>query len=173
MYDNGDDPYAQFIPLEDESARGPMGMKPVQMAQPKELPGDPGSRLPGIEAFIDPSTDPELARVFQNIQFSYDSSAVKDASTIAQVRGVANYMKSHPDLYLFVEGHCDERGPEAYNLALGARRANTVRAMLLTEGVNKDHVFTISYGKERPLVMEHHDEARAKNRRVEFKVYRP
>lgn len=70
-----------------------------------------------------------------------------------------------------MEGHCDERGPEAYNLALGSRRAHAVRNMLLQQGVHPDQVFTISYGKERPLVMEHHDEGWAQNRRAEFKIY--
>lgn len=80
-------------------------------------------------------------------------------------------MRSHPNTYVFVEGHCDERGPEAYNLSLGAKRGNAVRNLLINEGVDPDHIFTISYGKERPLVFEHHEEAWAQNRRAEFKVY--
>ncbi len=168
-----DDAYCQFVPLEDDSPEGLMGMNRVDFPQPREMPGDPGSKLPGIEAFVDPSTDPVLNKSFQNIQFAYDSSQVKSDDNVTKLRAVASFMKAHPDVYLSVEGHCDERGPEAYNLALGARRANTVRNMLITEGVDKDHVFTISYGKERLLVLDHHDEAHAKNRRAEFKVYRP
>jgi peptidoglycan-associated lipoprotein len=168
-----DDPYCQFVGLEDENAQGVLGMKPVDFPQPREMPGDPGSRLPGLEAFIDPSTDPELAKVFQNVHYAYDSSQVKGDDNVGKVRAAANYMKAHPDLYVFVEGHCDERGPEAYNLALGSRRANTVRNMLIAEGVSKDHIFTISYGKERPLVLDRHEEGHCKNRRAEFKVYRP
>jgi peptidoglycan-associated lipoprotein len=137
------------------------------------MPGDPGSRLPNFESFVDPSTDPELSRAFQNISFGFDRSQVKGDHNIGKVRTAANYLKAHPELYVFVEGHCDKRGAEAYNLALGARRANIVRNMLVAEGVNPDHVFTISLGKERLLVLEDHEEAHAKNRRAEFKIYRP
>jgi peptidoglycan-associated lipoprotein len=168
-----EDPFCQFDALEDETAHGRLGMKPVDFPQPREMPGEPGSKLPSLEAFIDPSTYPELAKSFQNVQFAYDNSQVKGEDSIARVRAAANYMKAHPNVYVFVEGHCDERGPEAYNLALGSRRANSVRNMLIAEGVNKDRIFTISYGKERPLVLDHHDEARAINRRAEFKVYKP
>jgi peptidoglycan-associated lipoprotein len=54
---------------------------------------------------------------------------------------------------------------------LGARRANAIRDMLVNNGVHPDHVFTISYGKERPLILDHHEEAWAQNRRGEFKIY--
>lgn len=171
--DDGYDPYAQFVPLEDEDAKRVAGMRAIDIAQPREMPGDPGSQLPGFDAFIDPATDPVLSKVFQNVLFAYDNSQVKGEENIAKLRTAANYLKAHPQLYVFVEGHCDCHGAEAYNLALGARRANIVRNMLIAEGVDKDHVFTISFGKERLLVLENHEEAHSKNRRAEFKVYRP
>ena len=74
-------------------------------------------------------------------------------------------------MYLFVEGHCDKRGPQAYNFALGANRANSVRALLVKEGVNADHIFTVSYGKERPLADGDGEEFFRVNRRGQFKVY--
>ncbi len=80
-------------------------------------------------------------------------------------------MRFHPNIYIFIEGHTDERGPQAYNLALGSRRANTVRNLLINEGVDPDRLFTISYGKERPVILERHEEGWAKNRRGEFKIY--
>ncbi len=168
-----DDAYWQFVPLEDDSPEGTMGMNQVEFPQPREMPGDPGSRLPSIDAFLDPSLDPKLASTFQNILFAYDSSQVKSDENLKRIHGIAGYMRANPSVYLTVEGHCDERGPEAYNLALGSRRANTVRNMLISEGVDKDHVFTISYGKERLLVFDKHEEGHAKNRRAEFKVYKP
>ena len=140
------------------------------MPQPKETPGDPGSSIPGIEAFRDPSTNPQLSGVFRNVYFEYNSHLVKGENADV-VRRVADYMRGHPNTYVFVEGHCDERGPEAFNLSLGARRSNGVRSMLVADGVNPDHIFTISFGKERPLVMDHHEEAWSQNRRAEFKVY--
>jgi peptidoglycan-associated lipoprotein len=160
---------SEFVPLQDEYGNDLISMQDVQ--PPRELPGDPGSSLPGIEAFVDPSTNPQLSPVFQNVYFEYNSSLIKGQSNLETLKNISDYMKAHDGTYIFVEGHTDERGPEAYNLALGSRRANSIRNYLIQEGVDPDNVFTISYGKERPLVMESHDEAWSKNRRGEFKVY--
>ena len=72
---------------------------------------------------------------------------------------------------MYVEGHTDERGPEAYNLSLGTRRANSVRTLLIQKGVDLNQVHTISYGKERPDDNSHTPDAWSKNRRAEFKIY--
>ena len=160
-----------YVPLTDESRGNDMGAMEVTTQQPRETPGDPGSSVPGIEAFQDPSTNSQLAGVFKNLHFDYNQSLVKGDNNLETMRKVTAYMMQHPNTYLFVEGHCDERGPEAYNLALGTRRAHAVRDTLVNNGVNPDHVFTISYGKERPLIHDHHEEAWAQNRRAEFKIY--
>lgn len=160
---------SDFIPLSDVDNCSPMGN--FAALQPRETPGDPGSSIPGIEYFRDPSTNPELSRVFKNISFDYNNSLVKGDHNLRIADEVASYLKRNPNTYVFVEGHCDERGPEAFNLSLGSNRSNAVRYLLINNGVNPDQIFTISYGKERPLVMEHHDEAWAQNRRAEFKVY--
>ena len=162
---------SDFIPLAD-AQNDSMGMTALSSTPPpKETPGDPGSSIPGIESFKDPSTQPALVHIFQNVHFEYNSSLVKGEDNLAIIRKISDYMKKNPNTYLFIEGHTDERGPEAYNLALGARRSNTVRDILIDQGVHPDHLFTISYGKERPLVMEHHEEAHGQNRRAEFKIY--
>lgn len=158
-----------FIPLSDQQNSAGFNMSNSQ--QPKESPGDPGSSIPGIDAFKDPHSIPGLAGIFQNINFDYNSNLVKGQDNMATIHKIADYMRTHPGTYVFVEGHTDERGPEAYNLSLGARRSNAVRDMLIKEGVSPNNLFTVSYGKERPLVYEHHDEAWAQNRRVEFKIY--
>jgi peptidoglycan-associated lipoprotein len=160
-----------FIPLMDDERQGQPGYSERGVPPPRETPGDPGSTVPGIESFRDPATNSGLARVFRNIYFEYNSNLVKGQENLEIVRSVTNYMLSQPNTYIFVEGHADERGPEAYNLALGSRRANSVRELLIQNGVHPDHIFTISYGKERPLVLEHHEEAWSQNRRAEFKVY--
>jgi peptidoglycan-associated lipoprotein len=160
-----------FIPLDDEPNSEELAMADSLTPQPRENPGDPGSSIPGIDAFRDPSTIPGLSGVFRNIYFEYNSNLIKGQDNLEIVKNVSDYMRRNGSTYIFVEGHCDERGPEAYNLALGARRANAVRNMLISEGVSPDNVFTISYGKERPLMLEHHDEAWSQNRRAEFKVY--
>lgn len=114
---------------------------------------------------------PKIAGIFKNISFPYDSSLIKGQQNLATIANIADFMRRNPNYYLFVEGHCDERGADAYNLALGARRANAVRNALLQEGVNPDNVFTVSYGKERPLVYGHGEDFWGQNRRVEFKVF--
>jgi len=127
--------------------------------------------IPSIEAFSSPSQLPELSKVFKNIRFAYDSSNVKGDSNIRTLKEIAAYMKSHPNMYVYVEGHCDERGAEAYNLSLGSRRSNGVRNYLIREGVNPNNLLAISYGKERPLVRGNKEELLSQNRRAEFKVY--
>lgn len=161
----------EFIPLADNSYSNEIAMGDFRVQQPKESPGEAGSSVPGIDFFVDPSTEAHLHGIFQNIFFEYNNNLVKGQNNLTVVHRIADYMKKNPYTYIFVEGHCDEKGPEAYNFSLGARRSNAVRNLLISEGVSPDNIFTISYGKERPLVFEHHEEAWSKNRRVEFKVY--
>lgn len=158
-----------FIPLRDEEGNAMVAMDNARQA--KETPGDPGSSIPGIEAFRDPEQDPRLANIFQHVHFEYNSSLVKGQENLDIVRKIADYLKKNDRVYVFVEGHCDERGPQLYNLALGARRSNAVRNLLVKEGVNPDRLFTISYGKERPLVIGSEDAAFSLNRRAQFKTY--
>lgn len=158
-----------FIPLHDpnnELAALDMGSRP-----PRETPGEAGSSIPGIKAFRDPSTNPQLAGIFRPIYFEYDSSMVKGPQNLQTIHNIAEFLRFNPNIYIFVEGHTDERGPQAYNLALGSRRANAVRNLLISEGTHPDRMFTISYGKERPVILERHEEGWAKNRRDEFKIY--
>lgn len=103
------------------------------------------------------------------VYFEYDKSAVKKSEQI-KVAAVAEYLKSHPDALLTVEGHCDERGTEGYNLALGERRALAVREALLNLGVPAASVSTVSFGEARPADPAQTDSAYAKNRRAEFVV---
>ena len=78
----------------------------------------------------------------------------------------ANWLKSTPGFTILLEGHCDERGTREYNLALGERRANSVKEFLVSLGVEAGRVQTISYGKERPAAEGSTSEAWAENRRV-------
>ena len=84
---------------------------------------------------------------------------------------MATYLKRHKNTYIFIEGHCDERASEAYNLSLGTRRANYIRNVLIKYGVNPQQIYTASYGKERPEELGHGQKVWAKNRRVAFKIY--
>ncbi len=161
----------EFIPFPDEDLCDQLAMSDYAHPAPRESPGDPGSSIPGIEAFASPSRSADWSRVFKTIYFDYDSNQIRGDNNSAILQGIASYMRSHPNLYLFVEGHCDARGAEAYNLALGARRANSIRNTLIDSGVNPDRLFTISYGKERPASLGNSEEAWSLNRRAEFKIY--
>lgn len=160
---------ADFVPLQDPNNE--LAVADIMARPPRETPGEQGSSIPGIQAFRDPSTNPQLAGIFRPIYFDYNSDLVKGPQNLQIVHNIADFLRTHPNMYAFIEGHTDERGPQAYNLALGARRANAVRNLLINEGINPDRLFTISYGKERPVILEHHEEGWAKNRRDEFKIY--
>ncbi len=79
-------------------------------------------------------------------------------------------LREYPGIQLRLEGHCDERGSNEYNLALGQRRAESVRRYLMSYGIDASRFATISYGEERPLVDAQNEEAWAQNRRAEFMV---
>ena len=163
---------ADYVAFEEEQNGSGMRVGEAQdVMQSKETPGEIGSSIPGIDQFKDPSSDPELASIFQNLHFEYNSSLIKGDENLSIINRIAEWMKSHPNAYLFVEGHCDSRGPAAFNFALGANRANAVRNLLIKEGVPHDHVFPISYGKERPLAEGEGEDIWTVNRRAQFKIY--
>jgi len=81
------------------------------------------------------------------------------------LRRQAAFLKRHDKLNVVIEGHADERGTREYNLALGERRANTVKEYLIAQGVDASRVTTVSYGKERPAVLGSNPAAWAQNRR--------
>lgn len=159
----------EFEPLPDVSLGNSREFQ-FRPSSPRIEPGETG-KIPGIEGFQDPKNDGRLSGIFRTVYFPYNSSLMKGKENMDALRSVARYMKEHPSVYIFVEGHCDERGAEAFNLALGARRSNSVRAVLMEQGIGPERIFTVSYGKERPIASGHHEEAWAKNRRVEFKVF--
>jgi peptidoglycan-associated lipoprotein len=80
------------------------------------------------------------------------------------------WLRINPDIEIIIEGHCDERGTNEYNLALGDRRAESVKVFLLDLGINNSRLKTISYGEERPADSEHTETAWAKNRRAHFLI---
>jgi len=157
----------EYIALRDEDLK--TYLTDINMPQSMESPGMIGSSIPGIEWFTRPSAS--LAKLFNTIFFDTDQYVFHSKASYQVVSNIAEYMKKHPNLYVFVVGHCDERGSEHYNLALGTRRANTIRNLLGKLGVSPNQIFTISFGKEMPEDLGHTEEAWAKNRRVEFKIY--
>lgn len=106
------------------------------------------------------------------VHFDYDSSVVK-GNEQRNVDAVASYLKSNTSVGLLVEGHCDERGTEDYNNALGERRATALREALINQGVDASHIVTRSYGEYKPVATGNDESAYRQNRRGEFVVLHP
>ncbi len=87
----------------------------------------------------------------QRVFFAFNSSDISDEAR-DNLLGQSLYLKHHEDTKIQIAGNCDERGSTEYNLALGARRANAAKSVLVKDGINAKRISTISYGKERPLV---------------------
>ncbi len=158
-----------YIPMEGFEKDHALASNDFAVPQARTSPGDPGSGLPGIEGFIDPSG--ELSRVFKKIYFNTDSAVIGGMANQERVQQIVTYLKKHPNVYVFIEGHCDERGPAAYNLALGTRRSNSIRNLLVQQGISPERLFTVSYGKEKPEMLGSNPESWQANRRGQFKVY--
>ena len=87
----------------------------------------------------------------QRVFFAFNSAEISDEAN-DNLLGQSLYMKNHEDVKIQIAGNCDERGSTEYNLALGARRANAAKKVLVNDGIDASRISTISYGKERPLV---------------------
>ncbi len=105
----------------------------------------------------------------KTIHFDFDKSDIKENDRTL-LQGIADFMKAYPAAKVEIEGHCDERGTNEYNLALGNRRAAAALAYLKTLGVDEARFTTISYGKEKPLCTEAKEACWSQNRRDEFKL---
>ena len=107
-----------------------------------------------------------------DIHFDFDKYNLKSEAQAVLKSGAPAYLK-YRNYNLTIEGNCDERGTEEYNLALGEKRANEAAKYLIDLGIEKERIKTISYGKERPLDPGHDETAWAKNRRDHFVVSQP
>ena len=102
----------------------------------------------------------------ENVYFDFDSASLREDAQ-AVLREKAEYLRNNPDLTgLIIEGHTDDRGTDAYNMALGARRADAVKQFLVDLGLEPNRFDTTSYGEERPLDPGQDEQAWAKNRRA-------
>jgi peptidoglycan-associated lipoprotein len=159
----------EFIGLNEEDLR--QKSNDGAIPPPKNDPGAEGSKLPGIEAFSSPSGYER--QVFKTLYFNTDRDTIEGKNYYQIIDQIAQHLKKNPRLFIFIAGHCDQRGPQQYNLSLGARRANYIRSMLVQKGIDPERIHTVSYGKEKPVSREQTREAWAKNRRAEFKIYNP
>ena len=141
---------------------------PTAEAQPRPVappPPPPPAPAPG------PSMSQQAFQDFQNqdIFFDFDKYDLRtDARAVLDRK--ASFLNQNSSVRSQIEGHCDERGTNEYNLALGERRANAARQYLTTAGVSPARLTTISYGEERPLDPGHNEAAWARNRRAHFVI---
>jgi peptidoglycan-associated lipoprotein len=158
------------------AAPAPSGTATTTAATPSSEPQQMQSGGTGATATPAPTTTarpavqdftavPELADIF----FDFDKYDIRpgDAKTLD---ANASWLKSNPNHLLLIEGHCDERGTNEYNLALGERRAKSTMNYLVSQGVQANRITIISYGEERPQCTEHTESCWAKNRRAHFLV---
>lgn len=126
--------------------------------------------VPEASEFADPQG--ELASIFKPVFFNTDDYTIRSKEHLENIRRMVSYLKAHPSVAIIVEGHCDERGAEAYNMALGAKRANYIKSLLVKEGVDAHQVHTISCGKEMPFKEGHDPDSWSQNRRGHFRIYK-
>lgn len=107
--------------------------------------------------------------VFENIHFEFDRYDIRPVDEMI-LQGIARWLKDHDTRRVLIEGHCDERGTNEYNMALGEQRALAARRFLVGLGIESARLSTISYGEERPLSLGSTEDAWARNRRAHFVV---
>jgi peptidoglycan-associated lipoprotein len=102
------------------------------------------------------------------IYFEYDKYSIDNDNDKEILKRYSDYMRKYKKAQIRIEGHADERGSRAYNLALGEKRAETIKEILLINGVKKDAVEVVSYGEENPAVIGTNEDTHSLNRRVEI-----
>jgi len=117
---------------------------------------------------VDPLNDPDSILAKRSVYFPFDVSAVQAADK-PLVEAHAKYLSEHPDRKVRIEGNCDERGSKEYNLALGQRRADSVKQMLMLGGAKASQIDTVSFGEEKPRCTEHNEACWMQNRRSDIK----
>jgi len=166
----------------------PTTQQPAPAPAPAEAPAQPApsttapqqAPLPETkteESAVKPEAKPgaeqgeQVAAELQKVYFDFDSAALSQEARNTLSKN-AQYLAKNPDVKVRIEGNCDERGSDEYNMALGERRAKAARDYLVNLGVAPDRLSVISYGLEKPADPGHNDAAWAKNRRDEFAIIR-
>jgi peptidoglycan-associated lipoprotein len=139
---------------------------PPPEAPPAGPPGGAGGAGGIGSSNIVPGSQQDLeASAGDRIFFSFDRSDISPEAREILTRQ-ADWLRRYPNVTVTIEGHCDERGTREYNLALGERRAQAAKNVLVALGIPASRISTISYGKERPAVVGSTEEAYAQNRRA-------
>jgi peptidoglycan-associated lipoprotein len=158
---------------------------PLPAEQIKEAPSGPVSGAAGSNATVSEATIPGETRPSAGlgeaisegrtsapmlpIYFDFDRFNIRDDMK-TRIENNAKFLLDHPEVKIEIQGNCDERGSNEYNLALGERRAKSAQAYLVNMGVSPDRIRTVSFGEEKPLDPGHNEKAWAKNRRDDFVI---
>lgn len=130
---------------------------------------DNANNAGGVSLELNGDSDSNRAGALKTVYFDYSSAAIT-GSTRDTLNGNAEYLKANASVKVQVEGHCDERGSVQFNLALGEKRAKSVRDYLVSQGIASNRIAVISLGKEKPVSFGHDEESWSKNRRGNFMV---
>src|SRR5271169_55415 len=129
--------------------------------------GATGSGVTGTGAQGNPLHDPHSVLSKRSVYFDYDSYVVKDEYK-PLIEAHAKYLQTNHSARITIQGNCDERGSREYNIALGQRRADTVKRMMQLYGATDAQIETVSFGKEKPKNLGHDEAAWAENRRADL-----
>ena len=145
--------------------------KKTEDAAPESLAPSEKTAPPSIEtspmSFDASGSDSGKIEGLETINFEYDQSTLS-AEARKKLQGNANWMKKNSSAKVVIEGHCDNRGSNEYNIALGERRAKAVKDYMVGLGVAATRLDTVSYGKEKPVSMGDSESSHRKNRRANF-----
>ena len=169
---------ALLLPLAGACKKKPP-TKTAEARPPVEAPAPPETRVPppppsapaeaAGEVMTQDISELNKKGYLTDAYFDYDQSDLRDDARTA-LSGNAEWLKRYPSIQVLVEGHCDERGTSAYNLALGDHRANAARDYVASLGISAARVRTVSYGKERPFCTESSESCWQQNRRAHFVI---
>jgi peptidoglycan-associated lipoprotein len=147
------------VAAEPVPAQPEQGLATVAVAPPQE---ESAAQRPRNENYV---AVPELKPIY----FDFDKAALRPDAVDALTNNTA-WLKENADTLVLIEGNCDERGTAEYNLALGDRRAKSAMEYLEANGIPKERLSTVSYGKERPVCTENTEECKNQNRRADFRI---
>lgn len=163
-------------------ALGACKKKPPVVQAPAPTTSGPGDTRPPVTPAGNPPvnnapagptaaeiTARNRAIILETVYFEYDTDAIR-ADAQASLEKKLPILQANPGLKFRIEGHCDDRGSDEYNIALGRRRAESVKRFLTDRGIDASRIETVSFGRERPAVQGDSDDARSRNRRDEFVI---
>ena len=161
----GEDPVSTLLPADEDGGASGINSGADNMSDDSSLAGALDKNRP-FSDYLKPVEGANFAPVY----FGFDSTTLPDTET-AKIEAVANDLLQNANHVVVIEGNCDERGSNEYNLSLGDKRAIAVRDYLTRLGVAADRIQTTSYGEEKPVDSGHGEASWSKNRRGEFSLY--